>query len=386
MRKERFLITLLSAGLFYSASDVLADWSPAKRLTWNSGYSSEPAIAIDSSKMIHFVWRDDTSSKDEIYYKRSPDGGTTWSPSKRLTWTPNWSYYPAIAVDLSSSIHVVWQEYTPGDFEIYYKRSTDKGTSWSAAKRLTWNSAASSNPAIAVDISNTIHVVWSDYTPGNSEIYHKKSTDGGTTWSAATRLTSTLDESSYPDIAIDSSGTIHVVWYDYTPKNYEIYYIQSTDGGTTWSAVQRLTWTAGWSFYPAIAIDSDNAIHVVWQDNTPGNYEVYYKRSTDGGATWSAAKRLTWTSAEPTFPHIAIAIDSSKTIHVVWDDYAPGNFEVYCMKGTNGGTTWSAVNRLSWTGGASNSPTMAIDSDNNIHILWGDNSPGNYEIYYRKGN
>ena len=35
----------------------------------------------------------------KICYKRSVDGGTTWSALKRLTWTSDWSYYPAIAAD-----------------------------------------------------------------------------------------------------------------------------------------------------------------------------------------------------------------------------------------------------------------------------------------------
>lgn len=43
-----------------------------------------------------------------------------------------------------------------------------------------------------------------------------------------------------------------------------------------WTPVKRITWTSGSSYYPAIAIDSTDIIHVVWQDNTPGNYEVYY--------------------------------------------------------------------------------------------------------------
>ncbi len=44
-----------------------------------------------------------------------------------------------------------------------------------------------------------------------------------------------------------------------------------------WTAAKRLTWTSGWSHAPAMALDSGNAIHVVWPDDTPGNYEIYYK-------------------------------------------------------------------------------------------------------------
>jgi hypothetical protein len=61
-----------------------------------------------------------------------------------------------------------------------------------------------------------------------------------------------------------------------------------------WMPAKRLTWTSGASHSAAIALDSMDQLHLVLGDETPGNYEVYYKRSTNGGSTWTAAIRLTW--------------------------------------------------------------------------------------------
>jgi len=227
MRRRSLRIIFLAAALFYFATVALADWSPAKRLTWTSGTSVLPAIAVDSNNTIHIVWDDNTPGNDEIYYKKSMDQGETWSAAKRLTWTPGKS-------------------------------------SW---------------PDISIDSNDNIHVVWDDGTPGYSEIYYKKSTDGGETWTADRRLTWTPDWSDNPDLAIDSTDAIHLVWQDYTPGFFpEIYHKTTTDGGTTWSTTKRITWTAGFSFDPALAIDADDAIHVVWQDDTPGKNEIYYKK------------------------------------------------------------------------------------------------------------
>ncbi|HDT11228.1 MAG TPA: hypothetical protein ENN58_00670 [bacterium] len=93
---------------------------------------------------------------------------------KRLTWNSGSSQYPAIAVDSNNHIHVVWQDWTPGNQEIFYKKSTDSGANWSSQTRLTWNSGNSAYPAIAVGSDNHIHVVWHDFTPGNWEIFYKK--------------------------------------------------------------------------------------------------------------------------------------------------------------------------------------------------------------------
>jgi len=53
-------------------------------------------------------------------------------------------------------------------------RSTDKGDTWATTKKLTRNSGMSICPAIAIDSSNNLHVVWADKTPGNYEIYYRK--------------------------------------------------------------------------------------------------------------------------------------------------------------------------------------------------------------------
>lgn len=202
---------------------------------------------------------------------------------------------------------------------------------WIPAKRLTWNSGSSVAPAIAIDSSNTIHVVWYDSTPGNNEIFHLKSSDGGANWSPAKRLTWTSGNSQFPAIAVDSSDALHVVWQDNTPGNQEIYYKESADGGATWSPAKRRTWTSGGSYGPDLAMDSTQAIQVVWHDNTAGNYEMYNMESTDGGLTWGTAQGITWTSGDSAWG--SIAIDSSHTIHVVWDDGTPGNKEIYYKNG-----------------------------------------------------
>jgi hypothetical protein len=148
---------------------------------------------------------------------------------------------------------------------------------WTASKRLTWTSGSSSSSEIAIDSNDNIHVVWSDETPGNDEIFYKMSTNGGMTWSGAKRLTWNAEGSAFPDIAVDTSDNIHVVWQDSVKGKYEIFHKRSTNGGISWTT-KRLTWSPGSSYWPGIAIDSSDQIHIVWVDYTPGNWEVYYKK------------------------------------------------------------------------------------------------------------
>jgi hypothetical protein len=281
-------------------------------------------------------------------------------------------------MDSSDNIHIAWADDTPGNAEIFYKKSTNGGWSWTT-RRLTWNSGWSSYQAITTDTSDNIHIAWADDTPGNFEIFYKKSTNGGSSWSTQ-RLTWTSGLSTGLAIAADLGNNIHIVWSDSSSNHYEIYYKKSTNGGSSWTT-KRLTWSSGHSLNPVMTVDSNNHIHVVYEDETPGNYETFYKKSTNGGSTWTT-KRLTWNSGMSS-TH-AISTDPSNNIYIAFSDKTPGNFEVYHMKSTNGGTSW-AKKRLTWNTGDSLHPMIALDSSNNIHLVWDDETPGNAEIYYRKG-
>jgi len=384
MNPIKWMFAFLAMGLLLLAPAAQADWQPVKRLTWTAGDSNAPRVALDSSGRLHLVWEDFTPGNYNVYYKKSTDGGDSWTSAKRLTWTAGDSSHPAIAVDSLDKLHVVYDETAPGNYEIYYRRSEDGGATWSTGKRLTWTTGASWDAAAAVDSSDNLHVFWADSNPGNYELYYKKSTDGGVTWSTNKRLTWTAGDSFEPAIAIDPSDNLHVAWYDYTAATCEIYYKKSTDGGNTWTANKRLTWTADDSFSPAIVADTSGDLHVVWEDNAPGNPEIYFKSSADGGDTWTANKRLTWTAGDSYLP--AIVADASGDLHVVWNDDTPGNYEVYFKTSADGGVTWTTNERLSWTSGGSESPDICVDPSGNIHVFWSDGTPGNSEIYYKKGN
>ena len=243
-------------------------------------------MAIDSSDNIHVVFQDDTPWKTEIYYKQSTNGGITWT-ANRLTWNPGYSDMPAIATDSSNNIYVVWYDFsaTPGSAEIFFKRSTDGGATWKTT-RLTWNAGGSGAPDIAVDLGDVIHVFWMDSTPGNFEIFHRKSSNGGITWTPSKKLTWSAGKSWHPAVSIDSFGSLHLVWKDDTPGNNEIYYKTSTDAGATW-LTERLSWNPGSSDNPDIATFVELILegmyfvpyvryHVVWDDDTSLNREIYY--------------------------------------------------------------------------------------------------------------
>jgi len=128
--------------------------------------------------------------------------------------------------------------------------------SWTTSKRLTWNSGTSWSPKIAIDTAGTLHIVWYDYTYWDAEIFYKKSTDGGLSWASQRRLTWDSVSSQRPMISADSSGVLHVIWLNEVSGNYHIFYKQSTNSGNTWSSVKRISYHSGDTGMVSMIVDS----------------------------------------------------------------------------------------------------------------------------------
>ena len=371
---NKFLISL--AWMTILSMALGAAWT-TKRLTNNSGYSGYPDIAVNGAN-VYVTWSNDMVDNAEIFFRRSTDSGANWQAAKRLTSNSGFSGYPAVAVN-GSTIFIVWEGHTPGNNEIYFRSSTDGGATWQAAKRLTNNAGNSHAPRVAVSGAN-LCVVWWDDTPGNFEIYFRKSLDGGATWQTAVRLTNNSGGSWDPDI-VGYGSNFYVVWDDVSSTNNEVYFRRSIDGGANWQNQKQLTNNAGDSEYASIAVGGllGANLYVVWDDDSSGNDEIYFMKSTDKGVTWGTAKNLTNNAGESQFPNIAV---SGSNVYVTWYDSTSGNDEIYVRKSADGGDTWQAAQRLTYNTGASYDPIIAL-STSNRYVTYFDNTPGNYEIYVK---
>ena len=386
MKTKKIFCVVLAVFLISSAGLLGQTWDSPNRLTWNLGFSVMPVVGVDFHDMVYVVWVDSAPGVDEIYFKRSIDQGSSWGAMKRLTWNTTYSDSPYLAIGPGKTLNVVWTEYmgTSAAGDIFYKNSSDSGNTWSPTQRLTWSSDDTRYPAASVDSSGNLYVLWREDLSGNNmEIYLKKSTNSGANWSAIQRITWNSGDSRSPHIATDSSNNIHIVWCDDSSGDFEILYKKSTNGGTNWSANKRITWSSGLSGNPFIAAASGNNLYIVWKDNVSGNDEIYCKKSTNSGSTWSALQRLTWNSGDSGAP--VLAVDSSNNLHLVWEDQTPGACEVFYKSSTNAGTSWSAPQRLTWNSGWSEVPSVAVDSTGYIQVLWHDNTPGGYEIFHKRG-
>lgn len=357
-------------------------FSPAKNVSNNTDFSMTPQMGVDAAGNISVVWEDDTANNSNILFSRSTDGGKTFSTPKNLSNSSGFSFSPQIAVDSNGGINVVWVDTTPGNEDIFFSRSTDGGVTFSTPQNLSNDPPDSANPQIGVDSTGNISVVWEndDITFG---IMYRHSTDG-VTFSPMANLATNTTGSIGPQMAIAADGSINVAWEDDFNFQSDISFSRSTDKGATFSTPKNLSNNSGNSFSAQIAVGLNGNIEVVWTDDTPGNNDIFFTHSTDGGVTFAATKNLS--NSPGNSGNELIGVDANGNTFVVWQDNVPPatNQDIYFSCSSDGGTTFSPVANLSNNSGNSINPFMNIDAAGNIDLVWMDNTPGNMSLFFTR--
>jgi hypothetical protein len=337
---------------FRGSSNNGGAWGPKIKIS-SSGSNSDPRIAASDSN-VYVTWQDE--DLDDVFFKRSTDGGATWKPIVNLSDNADRSIDPRVAAS-GSNVYTVWADETAGNFEILLKRSTDNGATWEEVQNISNNGGASTSPEIAVSGPHT-YLAWTDRSTGTgrNNILFSRSADNGATWQPAFDLSSDNRSNGSQQIAV-SGSSVYVVWVkQISSDGSEIYFRGSTDNGDTWGLRKKIS-NSGTDFSvftPDVAASGSN-VYVTWADDNAS--DVFFRRSTDGGASWKAIINLI--NTEDIFsrnPQVA-ALGSS--VFIVWGERVPGSDDIVLKRSTSSGSTWKALQNLSNNAGSSEVPQVA---------------------------
>jgi hypothetical protein len=151
---------------------------------------------------------------------------------------------------------------------------------------LSNNTGASQHPQIATT-DNNIYVVWEDNTYSNKEILFTKSTDGGNSFGHVVNLSNTLGDSYNEEISAFGDN-VYVVWQEHDDLGVKtsIFFKASSDGGATFGDSVKLSDNAVVSSYPKVAAGGNNVAYVVWnveQEDAQNNNDSNTTRYDGGG-------------------------------------------------------------------------------------------------------
>lgn len=371
---------------FPPATDPLGDQQVDTDATASLG---EAPIVLCEGQNIYVAWIEDRGSGSMLFFNRSVDGGASFEP---LDTTVSTAGNVPVGVRMfanGNTIYVVWVE-TTGTVRTVMNASSDGGVTWLANDVTVSQTAASTAQGFwhgACLSGDTLTVVW----PSGSNLYAQQTSDFGSTWLANdVQITDAGAAPSGRPALCCSGSTVHLIWLDNrnaAMSGLDLYYDRSTDGGATWGADTRIDNGPALSGVgPAEICCSGNQVHAVWLDfRTTTHSEVYVNSSTDAGLTWNANDvQASDNPASFGASSLGVCCDGP-LVAVTWMDSRAGATEPYVATSTDGGTTFPNHARLN-TGsaaGTTNATQLLLEnhqrnsriccSGNIVHVCWTDN-------------
>lgn len=310
------------------SDDQGASWTTVE-VANTSGLADKNHMWIDNNQTspfegnVYVAWTNyGGENNGDIGFAYSHDDGESWMSNMNISSAVNTGEHNQ-GVNLSTGpngeVYAVWAIYDewPGDESaIGFAKSLDGGVTWDPAYRIIANirgirrtgtskaMRVNSFPCATVDNSDldyngTIYVTWTNIgIPGQNEgddldVYHIKSIDEGTTWSAPIRINQDPPGQGYehyfPWITCDeATGILSAVFYDdrnVGGDDIEVFCANSQDGGETWedfkvsdvsSTPEPIPGLVGNYFGDYLGITAqDGWVYPTWTDNRTGTAMTY---------------------------------------------------------------------------------------------------------------
>jgi hypothetical protein len=311
-----------------------------------------------------------------IGFSFSLNRGATWTrgflPSTTPSSTPAgpWPIVsdPSVAFDAEHSVWLIASLAVAADQSaVVVSRSTD-GVHWGAPVSATV--APTLGPLLldkewigcdngaSSPFRGHCYVSYSDFR--TNQISTQASSDGGLTWGLPT---GSPDAAGRPSIlgnfspgvqpVVRPDGMLVIPYYD----ENRVAAIRSTDGGATYSAavgiaparyhgVPRLRVSP----LPVADVGADGTVYVAWADCGPSpgcaRNSIVLSSSRDG-VTWSAPARVPTGTADAEIPALAADPAAAGRLALAYYTVSGSRFDVWFVASRSGGATWTRPQRLS---------------------------------------
>ena len=342
---------------------------------------SQRVLVRSDGGTLYLAYTKKIAGVDQVYVARSTDNGKSWSDYPQISFGDTNSNNPDIVIDKRGHLRVFWtkHELTPPTGE----PSTGWGTSRSAGASgadKTANSASAWNKSSGGTAAQQAAVAKNGFVkPGQQtgEGYDGDygtirqlfmSSFNGSRWSPQVQLTHG-DYNGFPSAAYDSRGVLHMVWYGYDGRNYQVIY--SALKGGHWTPPHQISVGYPDSVNPSVAVDSENNLHVVWYKYSPASksYQIYYREYRQQTRSWSPGDEEI-SEGLLQAENVSLAVAANGTVWVAWEGLVSRHAVtgVYVRSLKNG--TWSSQKMVSLPGQAATEPSVTADARGNVFVFY----------------
>ncbi len=328
--KQGFLLVFYLIILSFSMSGIILDGFTIDNkditqgsisITSNTGDNLAPNIFKGNGEDLWILWSNSSGSNGEIWVARMESTSQVIQEVIQISDNPLDDWQPTGVSTTSGILWIFWESNRNGNYDIWYKNSSDNGASWSQAYFLTSTPENENNPQVVIDETNTIWVFYDVINVGNRDIRYQQLTEESSTWTNSqivpisqvtvheevkscsctenglillfvqevhsmymtTFWSYNLSNHEWHRNEItepDNSGWGGITSYENSPivvyeQNNGIFYQSSNDFGTNWDVREKITPDEGNYLQPSI-INQDHKFLLVWANDDEGSYQISF--------------------------------------------------------------------------------------------------------------
>ncbi|MBN2135902.1 MAG: exo-alpha-sialidase [Acidobacteria bacterium] len=382
-------------------------------------------------------------TQSPLYYKKSTDGGLTWSVKTRLnTSTELTSINRVIMNDDVLDLFYI-NERVAGTRQMMHTQSVDNGASWSTPETFWSTSWYVINFQIMKSTGETYHGVLENRNTknGNSELFYVY--NNGSDWTKKVGITSSTHQLVPVGLSKNANTNELVIMYlnmDYANyKLWDLFKSTSSDSGSTWTKPVRMNLssyaTDSWvNDMPVFCTDGQGNVAMIFRKykqsslsleaenndeipeivadpisslnidkrvlnnlrkvNANENNKYYFKVSSDYGFAWTEPQELSSFGGTLWNP-IHLKYDAAGNLNLVlykWSAQSTvmDSYSTYFTRSTDNGSSWSNPVKIPSSSLGSYYCRLGILDSGKLFILWNQHQnasdESDWDYYYRYSN
>ncbi|HJQ24434.1 MAG TPA: sialidase family protein [Blastocatellia bacterium] len=196
----------------------------------------------------------------------------------------------------------------------------------------------------------------------------------------------------FPAIQVDGNDNLYLAMSVATAPASEhrphsqIFFTQSKDGGTSWDNLpqtRNLSSSRGEAFGPSLVVSKDGPlkVYIAYHDDSTGINEAYLLR-TKKKTKFRKPQILTEGDGGGFSPRIAM--DSNGNLNLVYGDTTGGAKRVVFLRSTDQGETFSAPLLISGDSAGAFEPEIVVTPGDAINVAWEDAGAGTSVIMFAR--
>ncbi|MFX0064650.1 MAG: hypothetical protein ACFFC7_20955 [Candidatus Hermodarchaeota archaeon] len=276
----------------------------------STALSQSPSLTVGTTGHIHVAWHDTTNyggsgTDQDIFYKVWNVTLGIWTTTEVVsTESTSISSIPSLAVDTLGQVYAAWYDATNyggsgTDYDIFYKRWNPTTGSWTTTEVVSTESTGISYyPSLAVDPTTHVHVAWYDLTDYAG---------AGTDWDIFYRKFAGVPPAPSLDPITpnpNTNGVIDLVWTEVIEAtSYHVY--RDTALITSVSGLTPIA-TVSTNWYTDTVTTDDRYYYAIVAENTMGTSDLSNSESVD--VTIPTTEPTTTEEGIPGFLVVSVAL------------------------------------------------------------------------------